>query len=172
MGLSLSKTHDSIKQYLLNPSILMSPTLGKPLLLYVATIKSSLEALLAQHNEEGNDHALYYLSRTMVGVKLNYSPIEKIYLALIFALQKLRHYLLTTMVHLISRADPLKYIMSGPSVQGRISKWIVLLSEFDIHYVLQRVVKGQAFADFLAAHPIPNGSPLQMELPKENVMQV
>lgn len=56
----------------------MSPTLGKPLLLYMAAMKSSLGVLLAQHNEEGKEHALYYLSRTMVGVELNYSPIEKI----------------------------------------------------------------------------------------------
>lgn len=101
-------------------------------------MKLSLGALLAQHNEKGKEHALYYLSRTMVGIELNYSPIEKICLALIFTLQKLRHYLLTTMIHLISRANPLKYIMSCPSVQGRIAKWTVLLSEFDIHFVLHR----------------------------------
>lgn len=94
----------------------MSPAPGKSLLLYVATMESSLRVLLAQHNEEGKENVLYYLNRTMVGAKLNYSPIEKICLALVFALQKLRHYLLTTMVHLISRADPLKYIMSHPSI--------------------------------------------------------
>lgn len=100
----------------------MKPAPSKPLLLYVAAMESSLGALLAQHNEEGKEHALYYLNRTMVGTELNYSPMEKIYLALVFALQKLQHYLLTTTVHLISRADPLKYIMSCPSVQGRIAK--------------------------------------------------
>lgn len=85
----------------------------------------------------------------MVDAELNYSPIEKTCLTLVFALQKLRHYLLTTIVHLIA-ADPLKYIMSLPSVQRRIAKWTVLLSEFDIHYVPQRAVKGQVLADFLA----------------------
>lgn len=109
-------TFDSIKQYLLNPPVLMSLTQGKSLLLYVVAMESSRGALLAQHNEEGKKHALYYLSRTMVSAKLNYSPIEKIYLALVFALHQLKHYLLTTSVHLISRADPLKYIMSLPSV--------------------------------------------------------
>lgn len=37
---------DSIKQYLLNPLVLMSLALGKPLLLYVAAMESSLGALL------------------------------------------------------------------------------------------------------------------------------
>lgn len=64
----------------------MSPTLGKLLFLYVTAIESSLGALLAQHNEEGKEHALYYLNRTMVDAKLNYSPIEKTCLALVFAL--------------------------------------------------------------------------------------
>lgn len=58
----------------------------------------------------------------MVGIELNYSPIENIFLALVFALQYLRHYLLTKIVHLISWANPLKYIMSHPSVQGHIAK--------------------------------------------------
>lgn len=148
----------------------MSSAMGKPLLLYVVAMESSLGALLAQHNEEGKEHVLYYLNRTMVGTELNYSPIEKTCLALVFVLQKLRHYLLTTIVHLISWANPLKYIMSHPLVQGRIAKWTVLLSELDIHYVPQRAVKGQALADFLATHPILDDSPLRMELPDENVM--
>lgn len=84
----------------------------------------------------------------------------------------MRHYLLSTIVHLISQADPLKYIMSHPSVQGCIAKWTILLSEFNIHYVPQHTVKGQALADFLAAHPIPDNSTLLMELPNESVMQV
>lgn len=163
---------NSINQYLLNLPVLMSPALGKPSLLYVATMESSLGAMLAQHNEEGNEHALYYLCWTMVNAKLNYSPIEKIYLALIFILQKLRHYLLTTMIHLIPRANPLKYIMSHTLVQGHIAKCIVLLLKFNIHYVPQRAVKGQVLADFLATHLVPNGSPRQMEFPNENVMQV
>lgn len=64
----------------------MSLAPSKLLLLYVEAMELSLGALLAQHNEEGMEHALYYLSRTMVDAKLNYSPIEKICLALVFAL--------------------------------------------------------------------------------------
>lgn len=76
---------DSIKHYLLNPLVLTSPTSGKPLLLYIAAMEFSLGVLLAQHNEEGKEHALYYFSRRMVGAKLNYLPSKKICLDLIFA---------------------------------------------------------------------------------------
>ncbi|KAK2966064.1 hypothetical protein RJ640_010091 [Escallonia rubra] len=39
-------------------------------------------------------------------------------------------------------------------------------------YVAQKVVKGQALADFLAAHPIPDDSPLAIDLPDEEVMHI
>lgn len=45
-----------------------------------------MEALLAQENEEGKENALYYLSRGMTTNELNYFLIEKLCLALIFAI--------------------------------------------------------------------------------------
>lgn len=86
LGLSLLNAFDDIKEYLSNPPILMSLTLGKPMLLYVTTLVASLGALFAHHNEEGKEHTLYYLNRNMAGIELNYKPIENICLALIFAL--------------------------------------------------------------------------------------
>ncbi|KAG9458147.1 hypothetical protein H6P81_002655 [Aristolochia fimbriata] len=91
----------------------------------------------------------------MVGAELNYSPIEKMCLALIFAIQKLRHYLLAHSTNLISRADPLKFIMSRPMLSGRLAKWALLLSEFEINFIPQKAIKGQGLANFLADHPIP-----------------
>jgi hypothetical protein len=41
--------------------------------------------------------------------------------------------------------------------------------EFDITFVPQKAVKGQALAEFLAAHTAPNDSPLIIELPDEEV---
>lgn len=51
-----------------------------------------------------------------------------------------------------------------------IGKWAVLMMEFDITYVPQKAIKGQALADFLAAHPLPDDSPLITNLPDEEVM--
>lgn len=88
---------------------------GRPLILYTAARPGSLGALLAQQNDEGKEVALYYLSRTLVGAELNYSNIEKICLAFVFAVQKLRHFILEHPVRLISKADPLKYLLSSLS---------------------------------------------------------
>ncbi|XP_070048466.1 uncharacterized protein [Nicotiana tomentosiformis] len=45
--------------------------------------------------------------------------------------------------------DPLKYIFQKPMPTGKLAKWKILLSKFDIVYVTQKAVKGQALADHL-----------------------
>jgi len=80
--------------------------------------QKSLGALCVQKNEEGKEIALYYLSHTLVGAKLKYSPIEKICLSLIFAIQKLRHYMQAYTVQMISQADPIKHILSRLILNG------------------------------------------------------
>jgi ribonuclease HI len=45
----------------------------------------------------------------------------------------------------------------------------MILTEFDISFVSQKSIKGQALADFLALHPIPDDSPLLCEFPDENI---
>lgn len=126
---------EQIKRYLLKPPVLGAPLPGQPLILYTTTLDNSLGALLAQHSDKGKEQALYYLSHRLVGAEFNYSPIEKICLALIFAISKLHPHMLAHSVQLISRVDPLKYLMSKPTLSGRIGKWSLLLMEFDITYV-------------------------------------
>jgi ribonuclease HI len=108
----------------------------------------------------------------MMGAEHGYSPIEKHYLALIFAVKKLRHYILAHKVILISKVDPLKYLMTRPILTGRLAKWVIILTEFDITYMPQKTIKGQALADFLAAHPIQDNSPLKYDFPDEETLHV
>jgi hypothetical protein len=46
------------------------------------------------------------------------------------------------------------------------------MMEFDITYVPQKAIKGQALADFLVAHPIPDISPLVVDLPDEEAFVI
>lgn len=48
------------------PSVLTAHTSGKPFLLIVRSTEHSLGALLAQHNDQGHEQAIYYLNRNMV----------------------------------------------------------------------------------------------------------
>ena len=77
-------------------------------------------------------------------------------LALFFAIDKLGYYMQAYTVRLIVKADPIKYVLSRPVVSGHIARWAVLLQKYDLAYVPQKAVKGQALADFLADHPVPS----------------
>ncbi|KAL0444585.1 UNVERIFIED_CONTAM: hypothetical protein Slati_2181200 [Sesamum latifolium] len=111
----------------MKPSVLVAPVHGRPLILYVAAQERSVGILLAQKNDEGKENSLYYLSRTMTPNELKYSPIEKLCLALIFAIQKLKHYFQSHSIHLVSKANPLEYVMIKPVLSARLAKWYLQL---------------------------------------------
>ena len=60
---------------------------------------------------------------------------------------------------LIAKLDPIKYVFEKPSLSGRIARWQVLLSEFDILYVSQNTIKGSAIANFLEKELTKNMNP-------------
>ncbi|XP_074265756.1 uncharacterized protein LOC141588200 [Silene latifolia] len=116
----------SIKKYLASAPVLGAPIPGKPLVLYIAAQERSLGAMCAQEIEDRKERALYYLSRTLVGAELNYLPIEKICLALVFAVQKLRHYMQAHTIHVVSKADPIKLSkakLSPTSLRSSGAEW-------------------------------------------------
>ena len=76
----------------------------------------SLGALLAQNNDQEHEQAIYYMSRTMIGAEHRYCPIEKECLALVFANQKIRHYLMGQTIHVISKVNPLRLLMTKLSL--------------------------------------------------------
>ncbi|CAL2255640.1 unnamed protein product [Prunus armeniaca] len=144
---------DDIKQYLSQPPVLMPPKRGKPLRLYISALEGSIGCLLAQNNEYEREQVVHYLSHTLNMAELNYSPIEKLCLALYFAATKLRHYMLPSVVQIISKTDLIKYMLTRPIICSRIGKWTMALSKFTFQYVAHKSVKVQALADFLAHHP-------------------
>ncbi|KAL0440126.1 UNVERIFIED_CONTAM: Transposon Tf2-12 polyprotein [Sesamum latifolium] len=166
------KAFKSIKSYLMKPPVLVAPVHGCPLILYVATQERSVGILLAQKNDAGKENSLYYLSRTMTPNELKYSPIEKLCLALIFVIQKLKHYFQSHSIHLVSKANPLKYVMTKPVLSDRLARWYLQLQQFEITYVPQKAIKGQVLADFLADHPMPAEWELSDDLPDEDVFMI
>ena len=112
----------NIKTYLMNFPVLAAPVLGKSLILYIAAQERSVGALLAQENDESKKNVLYYLNRMMTSNELNYSPIEKLCLTLIFAIQKLKHYFQVHTIRLISKSNSIKYVMTRPVLSDRFAR--------------------------------------------------
>ena len=75
-------------------------------------------------------------------------------------------------VHLISRLDPLRYLFDKPALVGRLMKWLVLPTEFDIHYVAQKSIKGSIVANHLASLLVSDGRAINDDFPDENVAVV
>ena len=110
----------------------MPPIPGKPLILCISAIDSSLGELLAQSDEMGKEISIYYISQTLVAYEINYTSIEKACHAIVFSSQKLWHYMLAHTVHLIAKIDPLKYLLNKVALTGCLAKWMMILSKFEI----------------------------------------
>ncbi|XP_024197604.1 uncharacterized protein LOC112200825 [Rosa chinensis] len=144
---------DKLKKYLTQPPVLVPPQKGKSLKLYTAATAESIGSMLAPDNDQGKEQAIHYLSRILTPVEIRYSSIEKLCLVLYFSAIKLRHYMLPSVVHIISQMDLIKYMLTPLIIKGRIGKLTMALSEFTFKYLVQKSIKGQALAQFLADHP-------------------
>ncbi|RVW24845.1 Retrovirus-related Pol polyprotein from transposon 297 [Vitis vinifera] len=166
------RAFERIREYLLSPPVLAPPTPGLPLLLYLSVSDVALGCMLAQLDDSGKDRAIYYLSKRMLDYETRYVTIERYCLALVWATRRLRHYMTEYSVHLISRLDPLRYLFDRPALVGRLMRWLVLLTEFDIHYVTQKSIRGSIVADHLASLPVPDARAIDDDFPDEDVAAV
>ncbi|XP_022158764.1 uncharacterized protein LOC111025231 [Momordica charantia] len=164
---------NKIKQYLQDPPVLVPPTPGRPLILYLTVTEGSMGCVLGQHDDSGRkERAIYYLSKKFTDCETRYSQVEKTCCALAWATRRLRQYMLYYTTWLISKMDPIKYIFEKPSLLGRIARWQVLLSEYDIVYVTRKAIKGGALADYLAQQPINDYIPVKFDFPDEYISTI
>ena len=89
----------------------------------------------------------------MLEYKMRYVIIERLYLTLVWATRRLRHYMTEYSVHLISCLDPLRYLFDRHALTGRLMRWLVLFTEFDIQHISQKSIKGSVIVDHLASLP-------------------
>ena len=89
----------------------------------------------------------------IIGPKKRYSLVERHCLALVFVAQKLRHYLLAFWVHIITRCDPIKFLLAKTVLMGRATRWFLILSEYELKCISPKAIKSQALANLLAYFP-------------------
>ena len=91
----------------------------------------AMGAVLGQRKEK-IFRAIYYASRTFNEAQENYSTTEKETLAIVFACEKFRPYILGS--HVIVHTDhaAIKYLMSKKEAKPRLIRWVLLLQEFDL----------------------------------------
>ena len=137
----------ALKTYLNSPPILVSPSEGELLTLYLAVSDFSTSAVLVR-DKDRVQHPVYYCSRALRGAEERYPKMEKLILALVTKARKLRPYFQAYTIE-ISTEYPMKQVLHKPETSGRLMKWAIELSEFNIIYKPKIEIKGQILADFV-----------------------
>ena len=76
--------------------------------------------------------AIYYASKTFNEAQENYSTTEKEMLAIVFACEKFRPYILGSHVIIHTDHAAIKYLMAKKEAKPRLIRWVLLLQEFDL----------------------------------------
>ncbi|GKA46440.1 reverse transcriptase domain-containing protein, partial [Tanacetum coccineum] len=140
-----------LKQHLSELPMLVAPKPKEELIVYLSASHGAISAVLMTKRDKVQT-PVYFVSRALQGPELNYTPMEKLVLALVFAAKRLRRYFQAHPIAVITD-QPIKQIISRPDVAGRLQKWSVMLGEHNITYRPRTSVKGQILADFLVEKP-------------------
>jgi len=157
-----------LKKFLISPQIMVPPQAGIPLQLYITSTTRSIGPLLAQEID-GQERPIYYLSRLIHGPEIRYSSLERHCFALVFVAQKLRHYMLSFTIHIVTRCDPIKYLLARTILFGRAARWFLILSEYDLKCVIPHAIKSQAYADLLAILTSGTFEPPKEDIPRDDL---
>ena len=150
----------ALKTYPSSPPILVSPIEGELLTLYLVVSDFSTSAVLVRDRERVQ-HPVYYCSRALRGAEERYPRMEKLILALVTAARKLRPYFQAHTIE-VPTEYPMKQVLHKPEVSGRLMKWAIELSEFDIRHKPKTAIKGQVLADFVMEFaPVELAKPTQ-----------
>ena len=139
----------------------------KPLLLYLATNSYAIGALIAQEDGGGIEQPVYYINRALKDAETRYPKAERACLAIVYALQRLRHYFLAYEVWLMTKSHAIKALLRQPILFGRISQWLLQLSQYDLKAGTPKAIKSQAIVDLLTQFPREEEFPLDDEVPRE-----
>ncbi len=92
-------------------------------------------AMLSQNVTGENDQLVMYVSRLLNRVEQNYNIRKKEVLEMVFALHKLRHYLMVNKFVFYVNHMALVYLVNKPHVSRRIARWLLLFLEYDFTVV-------------------------------------
>nr|GEU34611.1 reverse transcriptase domain-containing protein [Tanacetum cinerariifolium] len=146
-----SRAFKQLKQHLSKLPLLVPPKPKVELIVHLSASYGAISAVLM--TKRGTVQTpVYFVSRAIQDPKLNYTPMEKLFLSLVFTAKRLRRYFQPHPVAVITD-QPIKQIMSRPDVEGRLQKWSVMPREHNITYRPRTSSKGQVLANFLVEMP-------------------
>ncbi|KAI3678508.1 hypothetical protein L6452_37803 [Arctium lappa] len=127
-----------LKKYMTSPPFLSKPEKGEALQLYLVVLRET----------DGQQLPIYYVSKTLLDAETRYSSMEKLLLSLVMAAKKLRHYFESHPITVVTNF-PLKSVLRKPELKGRLAKWSIYLSNYDMDFKPKMAIKSQVLADFV-----------------------
>jgi hypothetical protein len=100
--------------------ILIFPDWSKEFNVHVDASSIALGAALAQLGAIYIDHPIAFMSRNISTFEINYATTEREVLAMVYMLQKFRHYLLGGHFKMFTDHSALKYLVNNPLLGERI----------------------------------------------------
>ncbi|GJS41567.1 reverse transcriptase domain-containing protein [Tanacetum coccineum] len=88
---------------------------------------------------------IHYASKTMTDAQAHYTTTEKELLAVVYAFEKFRPYLVLSKTIVYTDHSALKYLLAKQDAKPRLLRWILLLQEFDV------IIRDKKRAENLAA---------------------
>ena len=121
---------NTLKRALISAPVLQPPNWEQPFKIMCDASNFAVGAVLGQR-KEGKPYVIYYASKLLDEAQINYTTTEKELLAIVYAFDKFRSYLVGQKVIVYSDHAALKYLLSKKDAKPRILRWILMLQEFD-----------------------------------------
>ncbi|CAN6721058.1 unnamed protein product [Malus baccata var. baccata] len=164
-----------LKTLLTTTPIIAAPNWSLPFELMCDASDYAVGSVLGQRKDK-LPQVICYASQTLNDAQLNYATTEKELLAVVFALEKFRLYLVRAKVIVYTYHAALKYLLSKKDAKPRLIRWILLLQEFDLE-IRDKKGSENVVADHLSRLIIPTASeedslPLSESFPDEQLFAV
>ncbi|GJV49567.1 reverse transcriptase domain-containing protein [Tanacetum coccineum] len=121
----------TLKKKLTEAPILVIPDWNLPYELMCDGSDFAIGAVLGQRKMK-HFQPIHYASKTMTEAQIHYTTTEKEMLAVVYAFEKFRPYLVLSKSIVYTNHSALKYLMNKQDAKPRLLRWVLLLQEFDI----------------------------------------
>ena len=125
------KSFEELKFHLTTAPIVRAPNWQLPFEVMCDASDLAIGAVLGQR-EDGKPHVVYYASKTLNEALRNYATTEKELLAVVYALDKFRAYLVGADIVIFTDHSALKYLLTKQNAKARLIRWVLLLQEFNL----------------------------------------
>nr|GFA32880.1 reverse transcriptase domain-containing protein [Tanacetum cinerariifolium] len=133
----------TLKDKLTEAPILIAPNWDQPFELMYDASNYTVGAVLGQRIEK-HFLPIHYASKIMNQAEANYTTTEKEMLAVVYAFEKFRSYLIINKSIVYTDHSALKYLFAKKDAKARLLRWILLLQEFDFKVIDTRGAENYA----------------------------